>query len=187
MSFNLNRHIREILAVEASEDLGELTDAVLRGIATRDIVDALRQALPTYIRTQLGDAERPTDSRAGQVRPDAHSGPAGAGTNSPDGYAIGGATSNHAPRPVGGPSRVTLFRRNRFRVSVWIGEGQYRSILECTIENLEHAAAESDRHVESNAARARQYRRLTKKMRERAVATVAELTDAEIQEALTDE
>lgn len=185
--FNLNRHVRETLAGTSAESIDDLVSDVLGGIRSRDFGEALRQALPTYIRTQVGAAERPTDSRLGQEGADAQFLSTEAGNSSPDGEARADSQPRHDSPAVGGNSRVALFRAHRFRITVWIGDKQYRSILECTIDNLEHAAAESDRHAESNAARARQYRRLTKVMRERGVAVVAELTDVEIEEALRDD
>lgn len=184
MSFDLRQHIRTILAETSEENLDTLTSLVFEATPKATSREAYRQALPEVIRKELAKAPRldhPTpDTQNGCIEPGQDI--AGEGQDGTD-------TQDVATLPSGNVrnSRAALFRRTRFRISVWIGDKTYRNILECTAENLAFAAAESDRQAEANAATARKYRRLVKVMEQRQVSTVAELTDEEIQEALGDE
>lgn len=167
MDFNLHQHIRRILADTTDENLNSLTDIVFASIPNAALRDALHQALPEVVRRELA-----TSPRLGQKEPETHALNTEAGTNS-----VGNLRN----------SRTAIFRRNRFRVSVWIGGGNYRQLLDCTREDLEFAAAESDRQAKANEATAERYRRLTKKLIECGADKVADLTDDEIEEALRDE
>lgn len=185
-TFELNDHIREILADTAEEDLDLLTRKVFESIPRNQTREALRQALYDAVRHVLTYAPRP-----GQSQFATQGGYAEAGSDSTTGEDQRPSGTHAIPVLPGGGnvrnSRAALLRRNRFRMSVWIGNRQFRHILECTRENLEFAAAESDRQAEANANTAQRYRRLVKKMAERHVATVGELSDQDIAEALNDE
>lgn len=189
--FDLRAHIRAALAETTEENLYTLTELILKGIPKRAYAEALAQALPEVVRKELATAPRAAteDSRFGHLEAGTHTRNAEPGNNS---ASEGQATSEpHRPStPTGGQntrnSRASIFRRNRFRISVWIGQGNYRPILDCTVAELEFAAEESHRQAEANAATERKYRRLVKKMIQRQAEKVADLTDAEIEEALTD-
>lgn len=183
--FNLRDHIRETLAATAEENLSEITYIIYASIPCNAIREALKQALPEVVRKELAIAPRLdhacSDTQTLAVEP---------------GQSTDGGEARESPSPISASlppvgnirnSRAALFRRNRFRISVWIGAGTYRQILDCTRTDLEFAAAENDRQAHANEVTARRYRRLAKAMVERDVETVAELTDAEIEEALRDE
>jgi len=193
MTFDLRQHIRTILAETSEENLDTLTSLIFDRTPKSATREAYRQALTEVVRKELATAPRApkhdSDSRLDQRTSDTQgtiiepgSKSAGEGHRSLDTQVArtlpGGNLRN---------SRTALFRRNRWRISVWIGDKTYRNILDCTRADLEFAAEESHRQAEANAARERQYRRLAKLMADRGVDTVAELTDEEIQEVMGSE
>lgn len=180
--FNLTQHIRGILAGSSEENLDELTDLVFRATWKRDHAEAYRQALPDAIRHQLASHPRADTNTGGKGQME---------TDAQDCYTL---PAGNDPQDTVGPealirpnlrnSRAALLRRNRFRLSVWLGNKTYRNILECTAADLEFAAGESDRQATANAQQAERYRRLVKAMREANAETVNALTDEQITEAL---
>jgi hypothetical protein len=193
MTFDLRQHIRTILAETTEENLDTLTSLIFDRTPKSATREAYRQALTEVVRKELATAPRApkesSDSRLDQSRADAHeiriepgSTSAGEGHRSLD--------LHRTPTLSGGNlrnSRTALFRRNRWRISVWIGDKTYRNILDCTRADLEFAAEESHRQAEANAATERRYRRLAKLMADRGVDTVAELSDEEIWEVMSGE
>lgn len=181
MTFILRRHIREVLDETGETDIETLADAVYARTPRNEIREAYRQALSDQVRKVLGyHAPHLDRDEVGMGSTSA----IGRGHNSTD------TQTGHTPSGGGNirNSRAALLRRNRFRVHVWLGQGvPEKHVLECTRDNLEFAAAESDRNAQSNARRARQYRRLVKIMTDRGVSTVGELIDDDIEEALNDE
>jgi hypothetical protein len=193
MTFDLRQHIRTILAETSEENLDTLTSLIFDRTPKSATREAYRQALTEVVRKELATAPRASresqDPRLDQTRTDTHgrsidpgSTSAGEGQRTPDIQSPdtlpGGNLRN---------SRTALFRRNRWRISVWIGDKTYRNILDCTRADLEFAAEESHRQAQANAATERRYRRLAKLMADRGVDTVAELTDEEIQEVMGSE
>lgn len=192
MDFDLRQHIRTVLAETADENLDVLTALVFERTPRQAVRDAYRQALAEVVRKELATAPRLPDPRLDQVHRDTHSSLIEPGQNSVTGEGQKPSeTQSGTTLPGGGQnhrtSRTALFRRFGFRESVCVGDKTYRRLLECTAENLAFAAAESERQSDANAAAARRYRRLLKLMAERHAKTVAELTDDEVREAMTDE
>jgi hypothetical protein len=193
MTFDLRQHIRTILAETSEENLDTLTSLIFDRTPKSATREAYRQALTEVVRKELATAPRApkhdSDSRLDQSRADAHEiriepGSTSAGEGHP-------CSDTQIGRTLPGGnlrnSRTALFRRNRWRISVWIGDKTYRNILDCTRADLEFAAEESHRQAEANAATERRYRRLAKLMADRGVDTVAELSDEEIWEVMSGE
>jgi hypothetical protein len=193
MTFDLRQHIRTILAETTEENLDTLTSLIFDRTPKSATREAYRQALTEVVRKELATAPRApkesSDSRPDHVDHDAQGGHIGPGsTSAGEGQRSFDAQGN--PTLPGGNlrnSRTALFRRNRWRISVWIGDKTYRNILDCTRADLEFAAEESHRQAEANAATERRYRRLAKLMADRGVDTVAELSDEEIWEVMSGE
>jgi RES domain-containing protein len=186
--FNLQHHIRAILAETDETQIGELVDIVFRRTARRDLAEAYRQALPNAVRNALVASPRNVGiNLADLTEQDAKDLYAAATREAPS---IDPFTAAQPPngnqRPANNlrNSRVALLRRNRFRISVWVGGGVYREILDCTIDDLLFATDESDRKAAANAAAAERYRRLVKAMQQHGAEKVADLTDEQITEAL---
>lgn len=185
-SFNLRALIREVLAETDETNLDDLTDRVFAATGKRNIHLAYAQALPSLIREVIGSAVRPHSPLPGQISSEAHTATAGEGHSSAD-------AQDTRTLPGDGvsvdTSRVALFRRARYRISVHVAEKTYRHILDCTMEDLAFAASESHAHADANRAAAHRYERLMKAMDERNVRTVGQLTDLEIEALLagTDE
>lgn len=167
--FNLQAHIRGILAETDETQIGDLVDIVFRRTARRDLAEAYRQALPNVVRNALIASPRAIETPIER-----------------EGSIAAPGTTAEVRRPANNlrNSRVALLRRNRFRISVWVGGGVYREILDCTIEDLLFATDESDRKAAANAAAAERYRRLVKAMEQHGASKVADLTDEQITEAL---
>lgn len=188
--FHLREHIRRVLAATPGEDLDTLVTAVFNATPVTAYADAYRQALAPIVRVALATAERP-DLESVQLdqKPfDTQDVPIELGQDTDGEEAKHVPISNEPPPLPVGPnlrnSRAAIFRRNRFRVSVWVGPGTYRAILDCTRADLEYAATESRRNEEANRVTAEKYERLVKLLAERGAETVADLTDEEIQQAL---
>jgi hypothetical protein len=175
--FDLRHHIQAILAETTEENLDTLTELIFEKTARKDVREAYRQALPVIIRNELARAPRPDhgsgggDQFAGATQ-DAPAPSVGtthiAGTGTVD-YRQGLATS-----------RVARFRRNNFRITVWVGEKTYRHILDCTRADLEHAAAQSHEKAEANLRAAERYEKLLKVMTDNGAEKVSDLTDEQI-------
>lgn len=190
MTFDLRQHIREILASTTEENLDSLTEMIFNRTPRKDTRNAYRQALTEIVRKEIASAPRPfTDSRLDQMRDDNQTAYIEPGTDSAGEGQFAADTQTGDTLPSGNVrnSRAARLRLNRFRVTVWIGDKMYRNLLDCTVENLLHAAEESHRQSEANAAAERKYRRLLKVMAERGVQIVGELSDSEIEEALKDD
>lgn len=184
MTFDLRLHIRAVLAETAEENLDTLASMVFDRTAVADVREAYRQALTEIVRRELATAPRPDHTAHDAQQTFVGSGLSSAGDDQ-------GSLDTHLAGVVSGGnirnSRAALFRRYRFRESVWVGEKTFRNILDCTAQDLAFAAAESERQAENNAAASRRYRRLAKAMAEHGAATVAELTDEQIRQAMGDE
>jgi hypothetical protein len=194
--FHLREHVRHVLATTPGENIDELAAAVFAATDPADYAEAYRQALAPIIRVALASAERPdtTDPRLDQEVGDTHGKSIEPGTNSGDGEETSVAATSipDSSLPVAGPNlrnsrAARLLRRNRFRQSVWIGEGVYRDIMECTVADLEHAAAESEKLAAENQAAADRYRKLVKVMAEHGAETVNDLTEEQLAEVFGDE
>jgi hypothetical protein len=193
MTFDLRQHIRTVLAETSEENLDTLTSLIFDRTPKSATREAYRQALTEMVRKELATAPRApkhdSDSRLDQEQSDAQPVRIEPGHNSAGEGQTGGDTQIQSTLPGGNlrNSRTALFRRNRWRISVWIGDKTYRNILDCTRADLEFAAEESHRQAEANAATERRYRRLAKLMADRGVDTVAELSDEEIWEVMSGE
>lgn len=184
MTFDLRRHIRDILAETTEENLDILTAMVFDRTPHNAIREAYRQALTEAVRAELPRAIRP-DQTGADTQPVI----IGAGSDSTTGEGGQSApdTQNACTLPGGGNvrnSRAARLRRARFRLNVHVGQRTFRNILDCTAEDLLFAASECDRMAEANAQAAERYRRLVKVMLQRQVEKVADLTDEEIEEVI---
>lgn len=192
--FHLREHVRHVLATTPGENVDDLVAAVFEATPANAYAEAYRQALAPMIRVALAHAERP-DPQA--VQPDqsvldTQGSPIGLGASTDGEEAIGRSIpSPDAPLPVGPNLRnsraARLLRRNRYRQAISIGDGVYRDILECTVADLEYAAAESEKLAAENEAAAWRYRKLVKLMAEHHVETVGDLTEEQLQEVFGDE
>jgi hypothetical protein len=196
MDFNLREHIRAVLASTPGEDVEDLADAVFAATPADQYASAYRQALAPIVRVALAHAERPDlydpqDSRLDQSAPDTHMTPIEPGQTAGGEEATDGSEPTKTTPLPAGPnlrnSRVALLRRSRYRESIWIGDGIYRHILDCTLADLEHAAAESEKLAAENEAAAYRYRKLVKIMAEYGAEKVGDLTEDQLREVLGDE
>lgn len=199
--FDLRTHIRTVLAETTSESLDDLTALIFSRTPKAEIREAYRQALAEIVRKELAYAPRaPKNAESVIFHSSDHTGLTDSGDEHAE-EAIQHVSTVTVQRPTAeqphpvqvaprvnvGNSRIALFRRNHYRMSVWVGDKTYRHILDCTQEDLIFAAAESDRQSVANAVTARRYRRLLKAMEHAAAAKVADLSDAQIEEALSDD
>ncbi len=184
--YDLQALTRRLIRTRKQWSAGDLADAVLAATPRRALRAAYRTALGAYVRQALGSATTtpPTeDPRPGHISDDTQGSTAGAGTNpgvddhrSPETHTAP-VVSAGAPR-----SRASLFRASGFREIIHTGPGVYKSLAESSAEELLFAAAESDRHAESNAAAAERYRKLVKLMQEYDAQTPADLPEDVIAE-----
>lgn len=192
--FHLREHVRHVLATTPGENVDELVAAVFEATPADAYAEAYRQALAPMIRVALAHAERPdsTTARLSQMSNDTHYSAAEPGASS-DGEeaSLESKPNGDTPLPVGPNLRnsraARLLRRNRYRQAISIGDGVYRDILECTVADLEYAAAESEKLAAENEAAAWRYRKLVKLMAEHHVETVGDLTEEQLQEVFGDE
>lgn len=186
MTFDLRRHIRDVLAETTEENLDILTAMVFDRTPHNAIREAYRQALTEAVRAELPRAIRPDQRSCDTQRP-----AIGAGSDSTTGGSHSRPDTQLASTLPGGGnirnSRAARLRRARFRLNVHVGQRTFRNILDCTVEDLLFAASECDRMAEANAQAAERYRRLVKVMNQRQVEKVADLTDEEIEEVVGSE
>lgn len=190
VDFHLREHVRQVLATTPGEDLDVLVAAVFVATPETAYAEAYRQALAPLVRVALATAERPDTmtTRLDQGIPDTQMTSIEPGQDTDGEVAIPRSESSDCPPlPVGPNIRnsraARILRRNRFRKSISLGGGVYRDILECTVADLERAAAESDQLADENYAAARRYRKLVKVMVETGAETAGDLTDETLEEA----
>lgn len=190
--FHLREHIRQVLATTPGENVDVLVAAVFAATPVTDYAEAYRQALAPLVRVALATAERPDPQTAqlDQLVNDTQGDVIELGTSTDGEEAISRTKPMQgSPLPVGPNlrnSRVALLRRSRYRMSVWVGDGVYRDILDCTLADLERAASESDKLAAENQAAADRYRKLVKVMTEHGAETVNDLTEEQLREVLGD-
>lgn len=192
MNFHLREHVRHVLATTPGEDLDALVEAVFRATPPEMYADAYRQALAPVVRVALATAERPAPETARLDQPgdDTHRPFIESGLSSGEGGQLQIDThTGTTPLPgtnIRNSRAARILRRNRFRASISIGDGMYRDILDCTVADLERAAAESEQLAGENYAAAQRYRELIKIMAQNHVETAGELSDEMLEEAFTD-
>lgn len=186
--FDLQTVTRDTIATREEWTLDSLVTAVFAATPRSAVRDAYWTALRDYVRRELGNAV--TDSRPGQPPHDVQTTLAGAGTTpgtpsqrptDTQATLVGGA----GPSPT--RSRVGLFRAAGFRGLIHAAPGVWKSLLDCTVDDLLFAAAENDRNAERNARVAGRYRHLAKLMQERDATTPADLPADLIEEAFADD
>lgn len=194
MSFYLREHVRQILAVTPGENLDDLVEAVFAATPVDAYATAYRQALAPVIRTSLASAERPEPeaARLDHLSADIQESLIEPGQDTDGEAAISlSKLTGQSPLPVGPNLRnsraARLLRRNRFRRSISIGGGIYRDILDCTMADLERAAAESEQLASENQAAADRYRKLVKIMAEYNAETVNDLSEDQLTDVFGDE
>lgn len=180
-TFDLRQHIREVLATTNEENLDALADLVYQKTSRKMMPIAYRQALTDIVRGELAYAPRPR-----QAAPDDQRYSTGSGSSPATGGGIASLGVGLALTPSGGGnvrnSRAALFRRNKFRMSIHVGNRTFRHILDCTAEDLVFAKAEVESMARANMIAADRYERLLKVMQRRKVEHVGDLTDDEIAE-----
>lgn len=181
--FDLRQHIRTILAETTEENLEILADLIFDRTPHKNTRDAYRQALSDAVRREIGSVPR-----ARMIRDDLN---IEQDTDTTGEGQTRIATQSTLGLPGGQnlkTSRATMFRlamalrRAGFRESIWIGDGVYRPLMECTTDQLEFAAAESDSQANANFAAARRYRLLKKLLEQHGVEKVADLPIEAVEE-----
>lgn len=180
--FDLTHLVSRTIAERTEWDLDELVAAVNARTRQRELKAAYRQALPAFVRVQLGHTPRPDyTAHDGQIPPVGFGEvPTSSSQNTPDAHRrVAGAGGNLAN------SRAALLRRAGLRTRIHVADGLWRHIDQCTAADLLYAAAECDRMSELNAAAADRYRRLAKALTERDAERVVDLPAAVLAKVFT--
>ncbi len=172
--FDLGRTVRAVLAESDTVNPDDLAGEVLARIPRQERARALKQALPQFVRAESrrsgGSFALPADPPGGQGHIDTQTSPA-----------AGGRTSSRSTKVAGIRDWFEQVKRQRINV----GDG-YRFLAECTIPDLEAAAAIREDHARATHNRAVQLRAIAALMSEHGAATVADLPDAVLRPVLGD-
>lgn len=151
MSTDLAAVVREVVESSDETDPAALAKLVSEKIADEDTRAALDQALPVLVKREFRRYAEPWTVHAG-----------------------GQPAEEEQPRG-GRPSPRVQRIRERWLSDRIAGLDGYKRLGDCTIDDLEHAAAEREAHANATLARAGQLRALAALLAEHQVATVRDL------------
>jgi hypothetical protein len=162
--FNLRAIIREAMGTAPYANPGQIAAVVSKRIPKDKVQEALDQSLRFFVR-QVMSEERPHGPISGPSRVGAGSPGSAVGATQPSG---GTETSAADPKPNGSQSKFTGSRKGSEIRDAWqavleskysTGDG-WKSLGDCTYDDLQGMASFLDKQADQKQARARGWREL---------------------------
>lgn len=159
---NLRALVRDVIDCSMLSSPADIADEVLRRIPAKDSEAALAQTMRAFVRQVVSEQRMPVRLSHVEAQHDA------------DGN----------PRPIQSvliPSAKQAAIRDAWKRDARLykvqGVDGWKSLLECTRDDLLHAADARQEQGERNLAKAKQFRELEKTLRDHGVTTVGELPE----------
>lgn len=154
--FSLRHLVRDVLAESSEADPGAIAALVLARITKPNTRDALDQALRLFVRQVISET---------RIK----------------------SAPNPAPSPINRSVKVAAIRdhwQRRLRDRVHVGATSWKFLADCNYEDLCAAAAERSQLAERNASWARQYREWAALLTDHDAATMRDLPNVVLADAL---
>lgn len=159
---NLRHLVREVIATSMLSSPRDIADEVMRRLERDQFAGALQQALPSFVRQVNSEQRMPVRLAHVAAQYD--------------------ADGNPLPvQQVFIPSAKQAAIRDDWRIRARMfkvpGVDGWKSLLECTRDDLLHAADSREEQGHRNLAKAKQYRALAATLRDHGAPTVGELPE----------